>query len=196
MAGRRGITEIAYYGLRRRVLARAYFYHGDNMAEEPWCLYREGKVKTMSLDLIDRKILRVIQSDFPLVSRPYLQVAETVGITEKEVLDRIGHMQEEGLIRLLGGLFESRMLGYTGTLCAMRVPPEDIERVADIINEYLGVTHNYLRNHEYNVWFTLLAESASKLGELLEEIRQKTGISHILNLPAINLFKVRVNFDL
>ena len=150
----------------------------------------------MNMDGIDRKILRIIQSDFPLVARPYLQIAETVGITEEEVLDRIGHMREIGLIRLLGGLFDSRLLGYTGTLCAMRVPPDNIERVAGIINQYHGVTHNYLRNHQYNIWFTLLAESENKLQELLEEIMQKTGITHLLNLPAVNLFKVRVNFDL
>lgn len=150
----------------------------------------------MSLDYIDRNILQIIQSDFPLVERPYLQVAESVGITEKEVLERIGRMQEQGLIRRLGGLFNSRKLGYTGTLCAMRVPPEDIERVAGIINEYHGVTHNYLRNHDYNMWFTLLAESDNRLNELLAEISQRTGIANILDLPAINLFKVRVNFEL
>ncbi|AGL02362.1 siroheme decarboxylase subunit alpha [Desulfoscipio gibsoniae] len=150
----------------------------------------------MNLDRIDRKILQVIQSDFPLMERPYLQVAESVGISEGEVLERIGRMQEEGLIRRLGGLFNSRKLGYTGTLCALRVPHEDIERVAGIINEYHGVTHNYLRNHEYNMWFTMLAESENKLDELLTEIRQKTGITQILNLPAVNLFKVRVNFNL
>ena len=150
----------------------------------------------MSLDRTDKKILQIIQADFPLVERPYLHIAESVGITEGEVLERIGHMQEQGLIRRLGGLFNSRQLGYTGTLCAMRVPPEDIERVAGIINEYHGVTHNYLRNHDYNMWFTLLAESDHRLNELLAEISQKTGIPNVLNLPAINLFKVRVNFEL
>ncbi|MFA7468255.1 MAG: AsnC family transcriptional regulator [Desulfotomaculaceae bacterium] len=150
----------------------------------------------MSLDRIDRKILQIIQSHFPLVEKPYLQIAESVGITEGEVLERIGLMQEQGLIRRLGGLFNSRKLGYTGTLCAMQVPLDDIGRVAGIINEYHGVTHNYLRNHDYNMWFTMLAESENKLEQLLFEIKQKTGINKILDLPAINLFKVRVNFEL
>ncbi len=150
----------------------------------------------MSLDRIDRKILQIIQSHFPLVEKPYLQIAESVGITEGEVLERIGLMQEQGLIRRLGGLFNSRKLGYTGTLCAMQVPQDDIERVAGIINEYHGVTHNYLRNHDYNMWFTMLAESENKLAQLLVEIKQKTGINNVLDLPAINLFKVRVNFEL
>ena len=150
----------------------------------------------MNLDQTDRKILQVIQSDFPLVSRPYLAIAEAAGITEQGVMERIGRMQAGGVIRRLGGLFDSRKLGYTGTLCALRVPPDDIERVAAIINQYNGVTHNYLRNHEYNVWFTLLAESEHKLETLLDEIKEKTGITHILDLPATKVFKVRVNFDL
>lgn len=150
----------------------------------------------MNLDSVDRKILQAVQSDFPLVPRPYLQIAEKAGVSEKEVIERIRRMQEKGIIRRLGGLFDSRKLGYTGTLCAMRVPPEDIERVASIINEYHGVTHNYLRNHQYNVWFTLLAESEAKMNSLLDEIQKRTGITDILNLPAVNVFKVRVNFDI
>lgn len=150
----------------------------------------------MSLDSVDRKILQIIQSDFPLVERPYLQIAESLGITEGEVLKRIGGMQERGIIRRLGGLFNSRKLGYTGTLCALRVPPEDIERVAGIVNSYPGVTHNYLRNHDYNMWFTLLAESEDQLKEILAEIRRSTGIQQMIDLPSINLFKVRVNFEL
>jgi len=150
----------------------------------------------MSLDSVDRRILQIIQSGFPLVERPYLQIAASLGISEGEVLKRIGGMQERGIIRRLGGLFNSRKLGYTGTLCALRVPPEDIERVADIINNYPGVTHNYLRNHDYNMWFTLLAESEDKLNEILAEIRRSTGIQQMIDLPAINLFKVRVNFEL
>ena len=150
----------------------------------------------MNLDPTDRKILQIIQSDFPLVSRPYLAIAEAAGTTELEVMKRIGRMQAGGVIRRLGGLFDSRKLGYTGTLCALRVPPDDIERVAAIINQYNGVTHNYLRNHEYNLWFTMLAESDHKLDTMLGEIKEKTGITHILDLPATKVFKVRVNFDL
>ncbi|MBF7084541.1 AsnC family transcriptional regulator [Desulfallas sp. Bu1-1] len=150
----------------------------------------------MSLDHIDRNILRVIQSDFPIVSEPYKQIAATVGITEEELLARLERLQQSGIIRRLGGLFDSRKLGYTGTLCAMKVPPGDIDRVAKIIDEYPGITHNYLRDHEYNMWFTLLAESKEKIDSLLNEIKERTGISHVLNLPSLNVFKVRVNFDI
>jgi len=150
----------------------------------------------MSLDLVDRKILQIIQSDFPLVARPYLQIAAALGLSEGEVLERLQSLQERGVIRRLGGLFNSRALGYTGTLCALRVPPGDIERVAAIVNSYPGVTHNYLRNHDYNMWFTLLAPSEEQLNETVAEIRRRTGIQQMIELPAVNLFKVRVNFEL
>lgn len=150
----------------------------------------------MKTDQIDRKILQVIQSDFPIVSEPYRQIAATIGITEKELLARLEKLQQNGIIRRLGGLFDSRKLGYTGTLCAMKVPPGDIDRVAKIIEEYPGITHNYLRDHEYNMWFTLLAESKEKIDTLLNEIKIKTGINNMLNLPSLNVFKVRVNFDI
>ncbi len=148
------------------------------------------------MDKVDKKILQLIQTNFPIVSKPFQQIAESVGVSEEEVLARIGEMQKKGIIRRLGGLFDSRKMGYTGILCAMRVPQTDIDRVSAIVNAYPGVTHNYLRNHDYNMWFTLLAESEKKLNEVLNEIKLKTGIDDILQLPAVNVFKVRVNFNL
>lgn len=150
----------------------------------------------MNLDLTDKKILQIIQSDFPVVSQPFLAIAESLGIEEAEVLTRIKRLQQHGLIRRLGGLFDSRKIGYTGTLCAIKVPQEKLAQVADIINAYPGVTHNYLRTHEYNMWFTLLGESETKIETIINEIKEKSGITDILNLPAVNIFKVRVNFNL
>lgn len=156
----------------------------------------EERVSNMNLDQTDKKILQLIQTDFPIVSRPYQLIAAKVGITEDELLSRLGRMQQKGVIRRLGGLFDSRKLGYTGTLCAMKVPLDDIPLVARVIDEYPGITHNYIRDHEYNMWFTLLAESEEKLKKVLEEIKTKTKINNILNLPSVNVFKVRVNFDI
>jgi len=150
----------------------------------------------MSLDRTDIKILQIIQSDFPLTSRPFAAIAESLGITESEVLERIDQMQKSGVIRRLGGLFDSRKIGYTGTLCAMRVPQDQLARVAKIVNAYPGVTHNYIRNHDYNMWFTLLAESEARINSTINEIKTKTGLADILNLPAVNIFKIRVNFNL
>ena len=112
-----------------------------------------------SLDDLDRAILNEIQSSFPIVSRPYAEVGVRVGADEEQVLGRVRNLMESGVIRRLGANFTSRKLGYTSTLCAARVPPESLERFVEVVNRYPGVTHNYLRRHHFNVWFTLIAES-------------------------------------
>lgn len=150
----------------------------------------------MNLDALDKKILQLIQTDFPIVPNPYQVLADEVGTTESDLLARLARMQQTGIIRRLGGLFDSRKLGYTGTLCAMQVPTSDIPRVAQVINAYPGITHNYIRDHQYNMWFTLLAESEEKVQSILAEIKTKTKINNILNLPALHVFKVRVNFEI
>ncbi|SFG01907.1 transcriptional regulator, AsnC family [Desulfotomaculum arcticum] len=150
----------------------------------------------MQLDRIDKQILGLIQTNFPVVSRPYRLIAEKLGLEEAEVINRIHKLRQAGIIRRLGGLFDSRKVGYVGTLCAMKVPSQDIERVGGVIAEYPGITHNYLRDHEYNMWFTLLAESEQKIESILNDILSRTGITQVLNLPSQKVFKVRVKFDL
>ncbi len=150
----------------------------------------------MSVEQTDKQLLHLIQSNFPVVPHPFAEIGQQLGISEQEVLERIARLQQEGIIRRLGGLFDSRKVGYTGTLCALQVPEADIDRAASIINSYPGITHNYLRNHHYNMWFTLLAPSEQHINDILTEIKQKTGLMNILNLPALNIFKVRVNFNL
>ncbi|MHB1042746.1 MAG: siroheme decarboxylase subunit alpha [Eubacteriales bacterium] len=147
------------------------------------------------IDEIDRRLLSLIQVNFPLVPEPYRELAALLGLNEKEVISRIGKLCESGVIRRLGGIFDSRRLGYSGTLCAMRVEPERIPEVAAAVNSFSGVTHNYLREHDYNMWFTVLAESPEKLKKILNEIRSRTGLD-VITLPAENIFKIRVNFDL
>lgn len=147
------------------------------------------------LDNTDRRLLNLIQVDFPLTPEPYRVLAESLGLSEEEVLRRIGRMCEEGVIRRLGGIFDSRRMGYSGTLCAMRVEPERIEEVAGVVNAFPGVTHNYIREHDYNMWFTVIAESREKLDEILNAVQARTGLE-VITLPAENIFKIRVNFDL
>lgn len=148
----------------------------------------------MHLDQLDRELLNIIQKDFPIVSEPYHELAQQLHTTEEDIIQRLQKFIDSGVIRRLGGIFDSRQVGYTGTLCALQVPVEKIDQVAEIINEYPGVTHNYLRNHEYNMWFTLLTTSTNKIDLILNEIRAKTGIQEILNLPAQRIFKINVNF--
>lgn len=150
----------------------------------------------MPLDSVDRKLLQIIQEDFPLESEPYRKLGEAVGIEEGEVLSRLERLLAAGIIRRLGPVFESRKLGYSGTLCAMTVAPDRVDRVAAIINAFPGVTHNYLREHRLNMWFTIMAKSSAELERILAQIRQKTGIAEIMELPAEEVFKIRVHFDI
>jgi DNA-binding Lrp family transcriptional regulator len=152
------------------------------------------KPKTGPLDDLDRAILNEIQSHFPIDSRPYAEVGRRVGASEEEVLTRVTAMAEGGIIRRLGANFTSRKLGYTSTLCAARVAPESLDHFVDVVNRYPGVTHNYLRRHRYNVWFTLIAESEVRLNQILEEISAASGVEEILSLPAQEVFKIKVDF--
>jgi DNA-binding Lrp family transcriptional regulator len=154
------------------------------------------KPKTDFLDDLDRAILNEIQSHFPIVSRPYEEVGRRVGASETEVLARVTKMTEAGIIRRLGANFTSRKLGYTSTLCAARVPEDKLELFVAVVNRYPGVTHNYLRRHRYNVWFTLIADSEARLNHILEEISQAAGVPEILSLPAHEVFKIKVDFPL
>jgi DNA-binding Lrp family transcriptional regulator len=145
------------------------------------------------LDDLDKAILNEIQSHFPIVSRPYAEMGKRVGAPEEEVLTRVQALVDAGIIRRIGANFPSRKLGYTSTLCAASVPPEEVERFAETVNHYPGVTHNYLRRHRFNVWFTLIAESTARLEEILGEISRVTGIQ-VLSLPAQEIFKIKVDF--
>jgi DNA-binding Lrp family transcriptional regulator len=154
------------------------------------------KPKTESLDELDRAILNEIQSHFPIVARPYAEVGARVGASEAEVLARVMAMTEAGIIRRLGANFTSRKLGYTSTLCAVQVDPDSLDHFVAMVNRYPGVTHNYLRRHRYNVWFTLIAESEERLQQILTEISRVSGVAEILSLPAQEIFKIKVDFPL
>ena len=145
------------------------------------------------MDEIDRVILNRIQSNFPLISRPFLEIGQETGISEREALERIKRLKQKGIIRKIGAEFDSRKLGYASTLCAARVAEEEVQRFVELINSYPGVTHNYRRRHRYNIWFTFIAESKGKIGQYLTEIRDRSGISDILDLPAVRLFKLKVD---
>jgi len=147
------------------------------------------------MDDIDRKILNEIQSGFPITSRPYLDLGKRFNLSEQEMLERVKRLRSEGIIRRIGGNFNSRKLNFTSTLCAARVPKEKIKGFVDLVNGYKGVTHNYLRDHDYNVWFTLIAPSAKDIENALKEISETTGVKEILNMPAIRTFKIKVDFE-
>ena len=148
------------------------------------------------MDGIDRRILDIIQTDFPLSSRPFRAIGERIGIKEEEVLERIRSLKERGVIRRIGATFEPRKLGYTSTLCAAKVPEEKIEGFVAVVNSYPGVTHNYERDHEYNIWFTLIGRSKEEIERNIAEIEERTGVKGIKNLPTLRRFKINVSFDM
>lgn len=147
------------------------------------------------MDTLDKDILNEIQSDFPLAPRPYQELGKRLGISEEEVLDRVRLLKAKGIIRRIGGNFHSSRLNFASTLCAAKVPEEKLERFVDAVNAYPGVTHNYLRNHTYNVWFTFIAEDMEHIRSALARIADESGVDEILNLPAVKVFKIKVDFE-
>jgi DNA-binding Lrp family transcriptional regulator len=149
----------------------------------------------MKLDQLDRAILDVLQNEMPLTCQPFKEIADQLGTSENEVIKRIAAMKESGLIRRIGGIMNSKQLGYFSTLCAMTVPTERIEEVTEMINELAGVTHNYLRDHHFNIWFTLTSPSRSEMEKQLHDLEQACGLK-ILPMPAQKLYKIKVSFDM
>lgn len=148
------------------------------------------------MEYVERLFLSTVQASFPIAKRPYSILGQMAGITEIESLKRIERLRHEGVIRRLGGVFNSHRLGYYSTLCAAKVPVEKIAVLAKLLEHIPGVTHNYLRSHAYNMWFTLIASSKTKAEEFLLRLREQSGIQEIYSLPAVRLFKINVNFDL
>ncbi len=147
------------------------------------------------LDLMDKRLLDIIQTGFPLVPRPYASLGQQLGITEEEALNRVRRMKTNKVIRRIGANFQSAKLGFRSTLCAAKVPETQLDSFVAEVNSHPGVTHNYLRNHAYNIWFTLIGPSWENVCATLEEITRRTGIA-VLNLPAARLYKIRVDFQM
>ena len=147
------------------------------------------------MDDLDRQLLNVIQTDFPITPRPYQVLARRMDIAEEEALERVRNLAESGIIRRIGPSFDTRKLGHTSVLAAVKVPTERLEEVANIISSYPQVTHNYGRDFEYNLWFTLVCRDAEELQRTVEEIKFRTGISDLHTLPAERTFKIKVDFE-
>ena len=148
----------------------------------------------MRLDSTDKDILNRIQSDFPIDARPYQVIARELDLTEAQVLDRVRTLKDEGIIRRIGGNFVPGKVGFVSTLCAARVPEDQIDAFARVVNRCTGVTHNYQRENEFNIWFTFIAPSREEIERNLAKISRETGIE-ILNLPATKVFKIKAQFN-
>ncbi len=149
-----------------------------------------------NLTPLDRELLNLLQSDFPLTGRPFAALGERLGLGEEEVMSRVAALKESGIIRRIGGIFDSGKLGFTSTLVALQVEEGKLREVAAAVSAYAGVTHNYRREHEFNLWFTLVTSSAEERERTLKEIEALPGVRALRNLPALRLFKIGVNFDM
>jgi DNA-binding Lrp family transcriptional regulator len=147
---------------------------------------------------MDRRLLNLLQGSFPIDARPYAHVAELAGLPEQEVLDRTKRLLDERIIREITPIFDTRVLGYSSMLVAAKVDPENPWRAAKIINSHPGVSHNYLRDHDFNLWFTVATEPDSPLGldGTLEVLQRLTGAESVRQLPTLRLFKIRMDLEM
>lgn len=147
------------------------------------------------MEQLDRELLSMIQSGFPLVSRPYHEVGLKLGITEADVILRLANLKDQGFVRRIGAVIESRALGYVSTLCALKAPAEKLAEVERIVNAFAGVTHNYIREHELNIWFTFMASSPDELAKGIKEIAEKTGLP-VNSMPSRKTYKIKLEFSI
>lgn len=150
------------------------------------------------LDELDKRLLNLMQGSFPLAPRPYAHVAEQAEVPEDEVLRRVQRLIDDRIIRQVTPIFDTRVLGYSSMLVAAKVDAENPHRAAKIVNSHPGVSHNYLRNHDFNMWFTIATEPESKLGleGTLEVLQRLTGAESVRQLPTIKLFKIRMDLEM
>jgi DNA-binding Lrp family transcriptional regulator len=150
------------------------------------------------LDDLDRKLLNLMQGQFPLRPQPYAAVADAAGVAEAEVLSRVQRLLDERIIRQVTPIYDTRALGYGSMLVAAKVDPENPWQAAKIVNSHPGVSHNYLRNHDFNMWFTLAVEPDSRLGleGTLDVLKELTGAESIRQLPTLQLFKIRMDLEM
>jgi siroheme decarboxylase len=150
------------------------------------------------LDDFDRRLLNAMQGAFPIEPRPYAAVARGLDVPEERVLGRVRELVDDRIIRQVTPIYDTRALGYGSMLVAARVDPEHPWRAAKIVNSHPGVSHNYLRNHAFNMWFTIAVEEDSKLGlqGTLDVLQELTGAESIRQLPTLKLFKIRMDLEM
>jgi DNA-binding Lrp family transcriptional regulator len=152
----------------------------------------------IALDEVDKRLLNLMQGSFPIAPRPYQHVAAQAGISEQHTMERVQRLLDERIVRQVTPIFDTRALGYASMLVAAKVDPEHPWRAANVINAHPGVSHNYLRNHEFNIWFTLATEPDSPLGlqGTIDVLGRIAGAESIRQLPTLKLFKIRMDLEM
>lgn len=142
----------------------------------------------------DKRILNRLQEDIPFIERPWEAVAQDLGITEEFLLKRVAFLKKKGIIRRISAVFSPRKIGLVSTLVAVKAPPDDVDKVVKQINSYPEVTHNYKRNAEYNIWFTIVAKDNKRISRIINQVKKNKKIEKLSDFPAVKLFKIDVNF--
>lgn len=148
------------------------------------------------MDKLDKEILNEIQWTFPLNPKPYSEMAKKFGLSDQEMMQRLDELKKVGIIRQVSAIFDTRKLGYKSALVAMAIEPEKLDHVANQVNRHPGVSHNYERNHEYNLWFTLAVPPGSDLKTEIDKFSKLSGIKKTRLLPTIKLFKIGVKLEM
>jgi siroheme decarboxylase len=147
------------------------------------------------VDKIDTQLLNLIQRTFPITERPYLALAEELGIVVQEVIDRIRELRANGFIRSISAIFDPAHLNMKSALVAVRIAPNQLEEIAQVISAFPEVTHSYGRDDEFNLWFTITARSDTRLREIVAAVEKLDGAKQVAVLPTLRKFKLQVQFD-
>jgi DNA-binding Lrp family transcriptional regulator len=148
------------------------------------------------MDEHGKRLLNEIQAEFPLTSRPFRELGSRAGFDEAEVIARLAEYKRQRIVRQIGGIFDTRSLGYQSSLVAMRVHPERLEAAAEVVNGHPGVSHNYQRNHAFNLWFTIAVHPGGDLHWTVDRLHELAGADSTRVLPTLRLFKIGVQLDM
>lgn len=148
------------------------------------------------MDAIDQHLLNEMQDRFPLVREPFAELAARAGTSERDVIERLGALRECGILRQVSPIFDTKALGYATSLVAMRVPEDGLKHAADVVNAHPGVSHNYRRTHEFNMWFTVAVPPGADLEAHVDALHREAGAISTRLLPTLRLFKIGVTLDM
>ncbi|MBU1044251.1 MAG: Lrp/AsnC family transcriptional regulator [Candidatus Omnitrophica bacterium] len=142
----------------------------------------------------EKEILKILQSDFPIIANPYQVLAKRLGISPEQLLSKIDKLKQKKTIRRIGAVASAAHLGYKSMLIAARIKPEAVEKIAEFINSFENVTHNYLRKAEYNLWFTFSAKTNKQINSFIAQLKGMNGVEEVMALPATQTFKIKAEF--
>ena len=144
------------------------------------------------MDILDRKIINLLQTGFPLTEEPDLEVAKQLGIEEKELLKRLSDLLNDKTLSRFGPMYDAQKLGGAFSLVAVRVPEKEFDKVSEIVNSFPEVAHNYKRDHDLNMWYVLATDSPDKINEVNADIEKKSGLK-VYNMPKLEEYFIGLN---